>query len=138
MIREISKEESLEIDDRFYHETTEKFEDKDIALGIEEDGKLVAGIFGGMIAPHIFYIPTLFVDEQHRGKGYGKKLIQALEEKARSLGIAVIQLSTENGHAEHFYPKLGYEQVGFYEHPIRNIREVFYTKKLKGGKIHET
>jgi len=130
MIREITKEESIEIDDRFYHEISEKFDDQDIAFGIEEGGKLIAGIFGGMVAPHIFYIPTLFVDKEHRGKGYGKQLVQALEEKAKRLGISVIQLSTENGQAEDFYPKLGYEKIGFYQHPTKHIREAFFIKRI--------
>lgn len=41
-----------------------------IQIGIEEDGKLVAGLDACMTAFKILYVSTVFVDENYRGKGY--------------------------------------------------------------------
>ena len=55
--------------------------DGNIHIGIEEDGKLVAGLGASITAFKILYVSTVFVDEEYRRKGYGKLLIEEMEIK---------------------------------------------------------
>ena len=41
-----------------------------IQIGIEEDGKIIAGLDACITAFKILYVSTVFVDEKHRRKGY--------------------------------------------------------------------
>lgn len=58
-----------------------------------------------------------------RGTGAGRKLIEALEEEAKSQGAKQIVMSAQT-HALPFYKKLGYQTVGelFFEADIEHIQ----------------
>lgn len=47
-----------------------------------------------------------------RGNGYGKKLLEAAEDEAKSQGCRAVFLSTFSFQARPFYERLGYEVVG--------------------------
>lgn len=68
--------------------------DGNIQIGIEEDGKIVAGLDACVTAFKILYVSTMFVDERYRRKGYGKKLIKEMEKRAKEMGINTIRLDT--------------------------------------------
>jgi len=102
----------------------------DVCVGIVKDGTLIAGASGCMTAFKIFYVSTLFVDENHRKKGLGRKIMEDIEEKAKALGANMIRLDTFNWQGPEFYKKLGYEQVGFYESKEDNFSEYFFIKRL--------
>ncbi|HMV95493.1 MAG TPA: GNAT family N-acetyltransferase [Anaerolineales bacterium] len=57
------------------------------------------------------FVFELWVDEQFRGKGYGKQAMLLLEEKAREMGLKSIGLHVfgYNTVARGLYEKLGYE-----------------------------
>lgn len=57
------------------------------------------------------FVFELWVDEQFRGKGYGKQAMLLLEEKAREMGLKSIGLHVfgYNTVARSLYEKLGYE-----------------------------
>ncbi len=56
-----------------------------------------------------FYLSDLLVEKTYRKQGYGKKLLELLEEKVKVLGITYIWTWTASYEAEAFYQKLGYE-----------------------------
>ncbi|PLS16999.1 N-acetyltransferase [Bacillus sp. M6-12] len=58
-----------------------------------------------------YYLDTLCVAHQHRGKRMGTMLIAAAEEKGRRLGYATIALNVEkdNERARSLYSRLGYK-----------------------------
>ena len=64
-----------------------------------------------------FYISLVVVDEKHRGKGLGKKLIQKAIEVADEKGCtkAVLDVDSDNGAAIALYEKLGFTMK--YENP---------------------
>jgi ribosomal protein S18 acetylase RimI-like enzyme len=57
------------------------------------------------------FILDLLVDEQFRGRGYGKEALRLVDEKARQLGLRQIGLHVfaENKVALGLYEKAGYQ-----------------------------
>ena len=46
-----------------------------VRLGIEEDGRLVAGLDACITTFRILYVSTVFVEEAYRRKGYGRQCL---------------------------------------------------------------
>jgi len=102
----------------------------DIQIGTFHDGKLIAGAGAGTSDFRKIYVYTLFVDEEFRGKGIGRQLMEAIENEALSLGANMIRLNTYNSQSLGFYVKMGYEQFGSYENEEDGYTEYFFIKKL--------
>ena len=67
--------------------------------------------FGVLNAYTVFaevYVDDLWVDTLWRGKGYGRRLMQTLEEKFKNKGFNNINLVTSAFQAPEFYRKCGY------------------------------
>jgi ribosomal protein S18 acetylase RimI-like enzyme len=104
--------------------------DGSIQIGIEEDGKLVAGLDACMTAFKILYVSTVFVDAAYRRKGYGTRLIQEMERRAKELGANTIRLDTFSWQGKEFYEALGYQVVGYYENTTDGYEEYFFLKRI--------
>ena len=76
-----------------------------------EDGSVIGGILGGTYWGWM-YVDILWVQEDHRKKGIGFKLLQAAEEEARRRGCHHVHLDTMSWQAPGFYQKQGYSVVG--------------------------
>ncbi|MFD2369794.1 GNAT family N-acetyltransferase [Brevibacillus sp. GCM10020057] len=73
-------------------------------------------------APHIvkearddeFYLDTLVVSREYRGKGIGKALLEAFEQECRRRGFgkAALLVDEENGRARKLYESIGYREDG--------------------------
>lgn len=101
-----------------------------VCIGVTLDGELIAGAVGCMTAFRIFYVSTVYVDENHRGKGVGRQLITCIEKRAAALGANLIRLDTFDWQGAAFYQKLGYEQVGHYESAADGFSEFFFLKRI--------
>lgn len=101
-----------------------------VNIGIELDGRLIAGLNGYMTAFKILYIDTVFVEEEYRRQGVGKELLKEAESRAKALGANMIRLDTFNWQGREFYLKLGYEEVGQYSSPEDGFSEHFFVKML--------
>ena len=101
-----------------------------IQIGIVDDDKVVAGLDACMTAFKILYVSTVFVDEAYRRKGYGKKLIDEMEERAKALGANTIRLDTFNWQGKEFYEALDYQLVGSYENNDDGYSEYFFLKRI--------
>ena len=101
-----------------------------ISVGIEEDGILIAGADACMTAFHILYVSTVFVEESHRRMGYGKKLMQEVERRAKQLGADTIRLDTFSWQGREFYEALGYQNVGHYANEADGYEEFFFLKRI--------
>lgn len=104
--------------------------DGSIQIGIEEDGKIVAGLDACMTAFKILYVSTVFVEEAYRRKGYGTRLIQEMERRAKELGANTIRLDTFSWQGKEFYEALGYQVVGYYENATDGYEEYFFLKRI--------
>jgi len=76
------------------------------------------GIFIGWLRYNLFWDNTpfmnmLFLLDNYRGKGYGKKLVNTWEYNMKDIGYDIVMTSTlSNEQAQHFYRKLGYKDAG--------------------------
>ena len=134
-IIDLTEEQAEEIDERLsaFDESyiTYKMEG-DIRIGIEEDGKLIAGLDTCITTFKILYVSTMFVDEEYRRKGYGARLIREMEKRAAAMGVNTIRLDTFSWQGKEFYEAMGYEAVGHYENPTDGYAEYFFLKRLNG------
>ena len=75
----------------------------------------VGTIVGGLTASTSYgwlLIKVLWVEEAHRGRGYGRQLIEAAERKARDYDCHSVWLDTSHPDAVRFYATLGFEVFG--------------------------
>lgn len=82
-----------------------------------EDGQVIGGITGHTVWNWL-KIDILWIDERHRGRGVGSRLLETLEAEAIQRGCTRAKLSTFSFQAPRFYPKHGYDVAGLIEgHP---------------------
>ncbi|RYV02264.1 N-acetyltransferase [Shewanella sp. OPT22] len=89
---------------------TEKSSPLSVTLKNNE-GKIVAGVSGRTIYKQ-FLVEVLWADESHRGKGYGREVMEQAEVEAKKRGCITAQVDTLSIQAPAFYQKLGFEIVG--------------------------
>ena len=101
-----------------------------IQIGVEENGKLIAGLDACVTAFRILYVSTVFVDEAYRRKGYGARLIREMEKRAAAMGVNTIRLDTFNWQGKDFYEAMGYTAAGHYENADDGYSEYFFVKRI--------
>lgn len=69
----------------------------------------VVGVLAAYTAFSEIYIDDLWVDEEYRYQGYGKRLLLALENKFRGQEFNNINLVTSQFQAPEFYKKCGFQ-----------------------------
>jgi GNAT superfamily N-acetyltransferase len=75
-------------------------------------------------------IDSLWVDESQRGKGYGRKLMEVVEEEGRKRGAKIAYTNTFSYQAPEFYEKLGYTLYGKLDNFPEGESLSYYSKKL--------
>ena len=130
---DLTEEQAEEIEERL-SAFAEKYitykMDGSIRIGIEEDGKLIAGLDACITAFRILYVSTVFVDEAYRRKGYGARLIREMEKRAAAMGVNTIRLDTFNWQGKDFYEAMGYTAAGHYENADDGYSEYFFVKRI--------
>jgi GNAT superfamily N-acetyltransferase len=96
----------------------------------DESGEIKGGLLGatywGWCAVNILWLP-----DDLRGKGYGKRLMQIAEDEARRRGCHGAHLDTMSFQALPFYQKLGYAIFGQIDDiPVGHTR-YFLKKSLR-------
>ncbi len=117
--RDTGRDESkrLKPDGKSYHP-------ENCVMVVEEDGKIIGCTAVLFTRPHGWgegdrdhlypEIRALAINDEHRNKGAGTHLINAVEEEARSRGCKHLHLSvnpTENPGAYRLYQRLGYRTI---------------------------
>lgn len=92
---------------------------------IDDTGKMVACLLIKKISDETVKLRQMAVNEDDRGKGLGKFLIEKTEEALKKEGYSKIELHARM-YAKKFYLKSGYEPVGeeFYEIGIPHIKMI--------------
>ena len=82
------------------------------------------------------FLTLIFLEENHRGKGYGQKAMLHWEKEMEEAGYGMVMTSTQvDEEAQHFYRKLGYVDRGvlFLDGtPLAQAQELFFVMVLKG------
>lgn len=77
----------------------------------DDNGNIIAGIIGGTYCGWM-YIDILWVDEAHRKKGIGTRLLHEAEKEALKRGCHHVHVDSMSWQAPEFYKKQGYEVIG--------------------------
>ena len=76
------------------------------------------------------FVENVAVDPQHQGQGLGSAIFALLEERAKSSGLAMIELYTNEKMTENliFYPRLGFQE--FDRRTESGFNRVYFRKTL--------
>ncbi len=95
--------------------------------GGEVRGGLAGDVFLGWL-----FVRYLWVAEEHRGGGYGERLLREAEDEAQSRGCHAIWLDTFSFQAPGFYRRLGFREFGrLDDYPAGHTRH-FLWKPIQG------
>ena len=93
------------------------------------DQEVVGGVLGETYWDWL-YIDLLWVKDELRGRGYGRRLLTLAENEARQRGAKNAYLDTFSFQAPEFYEQLGYEVFGELQDYPAGHQRYFFTKKL--------
>ena len=94
-------------------------------------------LLGGLILQSYWresYIELLWLSDRARAQGYGSKLMQEAERRARRRGSCLIHVNTYSFQAPGFYKKHGYRLFGSISGSPRGATKYFYVKRLRAAK----
>ncbi|MFG3100105.1 GNAT family N-acetyltransferase [Streptomyces sp. NPDC048182] len=89
-----------------------------LLVGHDEDGRVAATAFLTLnthrLMTHWLWLYTVMVHPRHQGRGYGRDLMAAAADAARTVeGVQAIRLTCRGGGGlERFYESCGYKEVG--------------------------
>ncbi|MFC1543059.1 ribosomal protein S18-alanine N-acetyltransferase, partial [Candidatus Neomarinimicrobiota bacterium] len=93
----------------------EEIERNDVGVGmVAEDEGLVVGFLTGMTVLDEFHLHNLAVHPDFRGRGIGRKLVEALESlcRQRDLRRIILEVREDDEIARRLYQVMGFESVG--------------------------
>lgn len=82
---------------------------KKFSVVLKDENGTVFGVLNAFTAFAEVYVDDIWVDTAHRGKGFGKKLLQELERHFQGKGFNNINLVTSAFQAPGFYEKCGFQ-----------------------------
>ncbi len=110
---------------------------KKFALILRNEFGDILGVLNAFTAFSEIYIDDMWIDSAHRGKGYGRKLLQALENHFEDKGFNNINLITNAFNAPDFYKKCGFSVEFIRENKINpKLTKTFFIKYFKN--THQT
>ncbi|WP_159888671.1 GNAT family N-acetyltransferase [Paenibacillus puerhi] len=100
---------------------------QEIHIFLQDEGEQVCGGILGEVCWNWLDVQYLFVEPEHRGHGYGKKLIHEAEKIAKEKQCDFMKVDTFDFQALDFYKKEGFEVYGIIENAGRHTH--YYMKK---------
>ena len=102
-----------------------KISDKEIIIAKSEN-EFLGWLRFGFFWDSIPFMNMLFIDEVHRSKGIGKKLVQFWESEMKNREHKIVMTSSQTDEeAQHFYRKLGYVEAGSFTLPKETLEVIF-------------
>lgn len=96
----------------------------------EVDGEFVGWLRWNLFWDNTPFLNLLFLLDSHRGKGYGRTLMEHWEAQMKDAGFDRVMTSTASDeYAQHFYRKLGYNAIGGFT-PFCDPYELIFSKML--------
>ena len=106
-----------------------KYEYEKLILCIRDQQNRIIGGLSGHTGLDWLYIHLLWVDEPHRGFGYGIKLMEKAEKEAINRGCHSAYLYSYYFQAPSFYEGLGYEKVCILQDFPKGHQKIFLKKR---------
>lgn len=94
------------------------------------DGGRVVGGLVGETARRWLEVDLLWIDDDHRGGGLGRGLLEAAEAEARARGCVGIRLETMDFQARPFYERHGYVLSGQVDDYMGGRTDFLMVKRL--------
>lgn len=117
---------------RQYNVSRAGFEGREITLFLRDDKQEILGGAYGWTALNYLHLHVLWLREDVRGKGLGKRLLLAVEQEAWKRGCRHVELETFSFQSPGFYEKLGYKVFGELDNVAGKHKWYFLTKELSG------
>ena len=102
---------------------------KRLAVSLREKNAIVGGIVGEVWTA-VLFIQFFWLERGLRGKGFGAKLIKAIEDEARRFGATHAYVDTMSFQAPEFYRTSGYKEFGSIEGYPGGVTRHWFTKTL--------
>jgi predicted N-acetyltransferase YhbS len=103
---------------------------RDLRLVLRDSNKVIGGLIATTRGKWL-RISIMAVEESHRRRGLGARLIERAERAVRRRGCVYSYVDTMSYQAPGFYRKLGYRQVGrLADWDSHGHHKVFFVKRL--------
>jgi GNAT superfamily N-acetyltransferase len=102
-----------------------------VKLVVKDQADHVRGGLLGFTTMGSLVIEQLWVEEQHRGRGLGRKLLSEAERIAVENGCIGVQTYSLSFQSPGFFGRMGYEVFGVSDGFPDPVREVYLIKRLK-------
>jgi GNAT superfamily N-acetyltransferase len=114
----------------FNMKKTGRYDGRRITILLRDTDHQVAGGLYGWTAFDLLNVEILWVRENARGKGYGRRLLLAAEEEALERGCRYAKIDTFSFQALEFYEKMNYSIFGVLEDDVSKYTWYFLKKDL--------
>ncbi|MDX8482213.1 GNAT family N-acetyltransferase [Mesorhizobium sp. VK24D] len=101
-------EERLNSDNR---RLTGRDDDRSLVFALRDETGRAIGIAAGYSWAGIAELKLMWVDESHRGRGYGRDMLDAFVAEAAARGAGRIWVSTHDFQAPGLYARAGFERM---------------------------
>jgi ribosomal protein S18 acetylase RimI-like enzyme len=107
---------------------TTKIETKEVYI-VQEDKEIVGWLRYNLFWDNVPFMNKIFLLEEYRRKGIGRKLVNYWEEKMKEQDYQNVLTSTQsNEEGQHFYRKMGYTEIGSIKYLEEPLEIIFYKK----------
>jgi GNAT superfamily N-acetyltransferase len=115
----------------FNRKSTGANEWQPVLFAVRDQAGTLAGGLSGYLWGGFLHITIVWLEESLRGQGFGRALLQAAEEFARTHDHQDVYLSTFDFQAPEFYQKQGYRCFGQLADYPRGHTQYFMHKSLR-------
>jgi len=95
----------------------------------DTNGSIIGSVMGYK-ALNLFFITHLYVSSKNRNNGYGYKLLEAIENKAKLLGCNLLRLNTLNKKTSSLYTRAGFEKTSSIANYMSGFDLLYYHKNI--------
>tara|TARA_R110002012_G_scaffold115728_6_gene262717 strand:- start:314 stop:730 length:417 start_codon:yes stop_codon:yes gene_type:complete len=113
-----------EIDSRLvaFNKERSSWSSRYFTIELRDQSGAIRGGAGVRFNLGVVEVSTLWLDEDLRGSGWGRAIVEAIAEEGGRLGAEKIALDTYDFQARSFYEALGFRIFGTLDYPTGNSR----------------
>ena len=125
------KQKIIKYDNHIHHNKVSECISNQLVYVLRNEKEIVGVLRYSLFWQFIPFLDSLYIDEDYRGKGFGRQMMEHWESIMRVMKYKYVMLSTqEDETAKYFYEKLGYRRIGAFLPPEQDADELMYLKEL--------